>query len=155
MFRALCILLLASLTIAFITRPAMIKSTRITKALKMSSSEEDPLEELKRRMQQDPNFNPATDPRMAEALEAAVPSELRDIPLAVERLIVAFRDATTGVDAVENLDESAKMFTDEKFISTPQSKWFKEGAPKEEYSSSTKSSLRDKLTRNHPEVKLE
>ena len=123
--------------------------------LRMASVEDDPLEELKRKMKEDPNFDPSKDPRMAEALESMIPKELRDMPMAVERLIVAFKDATGGVDAVENLDDAAKMFGTENLISSPQSKWFQGGAADEGYSESNKKDLLQKLKAAHPEVPME
>ncbi len=121
--------------------------------IRMSDAEDDPMAELRERMKNDPNFNPSSDPRMMEALENAIPKPLRDMPVATERLIVAFKDATQGVDALENLDEAAKMVGDEKMISSPQSKWFQQGMPAETYSKSTKASLLSALKKKHPEVK--
>lgn len=124
--------------------------------VRMASVEDDPLEELKKKMKADPNFDPTKDPRMMEALESTIPKELRDMPMAVERLIVAFKDATSGVDAVDNIDDAAKMFGTENLISSPQSKWFQGGSKDEDgYSESNKKDLLQKLKAAHPEVPME
>ena len=133
-------------------KSSQLSVRNILRPLQMSDVEDDPIAELRKKMQSDPNFDPSKDPRMMEALESMIPQELRDMPMAVERLIVAFKDATSGVDAVTNIDEAAKMFGSESLISSPQSKWFQGGAQDETYSESSKKDLLQKLKAAHPEV---
>lgn len=124
--------------------------------LKMSdAAEEDPFKDLREKMASDPNFDPSSDPKFMEALEATLPESLREMPIAIERLNVSFKNAISGTDSVENLDEAVKVFKDEKFISSPQSKWFQAGSPDESFSESTKKSLFNSLSQKHPEVKAE
>jgi hypothetical protein len=123
--------------------------------LRMSEVEDDPLAELRKKLKENPNFDYTKDPKMMEALESAIPQELRDMPMAIERLVVAFKDATSGVDSVANLDDAAKMFGSESLISSPQSTWFKEGAKMDEtYSESTKKDLLQKLKSDYPQVPI-
>jgi hypothetical protein len=153
MMNVLICLTFAALVQSFvISRPRIVSSNFI---LKMSDAAEDPLKDLRERMASDPSFDPRSDPRMMEALESVLPESLREMPLALERLNVAFKNAMTGTEAVENLDESVKMFKDEKFISSPQSKWFREGAVTETFSETTKKNLLQSLQQQHPEVKAE
>ena len=158
MFRiAIVFLLFASLANSFLLSSLQRKSRMMYKQniLKMSDEETDPLKDLRDRMASDPNFDPSSDPKFMEALEATLPEALREMPIAIERLNVSFKNAISGTDAVENLDEAVKVFKDEKFISSPQSKWFQAGSPDESYSESTKKSLLNSLLQKHPEVKAE
>ena len=84
--------------------------------------------------------------------EESIPSTVSDLPLAIERLAVAFKDSTTGPQAVEDLDQSAKMFPNEKFISSPQSKWFQQNSPDENYSEETKAKLLQSLQAAYPGI---
>lgn len=119
------------------------------------SDGDDPMAELRKKMAENPNFDPSSDPRLMEALENSVPAPIRELPLAVERLIVAFKDAMSGTEGVSDLDASSQLINNEQFISSPQSKWFQQGQPEETYSESVKKSLLSSLQKAHPEVKLE
>jgi len=160
MFRiALVVLLFVSLANSFLLstlqrKGRMMYTNKQNNILKMSDEEmSDPLKDLRDRMASDPNFDPTSDPKFMEALESTLPEALREMPIAIERLNVSFKNAISGTDAVENLDEAVKVFKDEKFISSPQSKWFQAGSPDESYSESTKKSLLNSLLQKHPEVK--
>ena len=137
---------------------SMLKSrvSRNNYALKMAEQltpdQEAALNALKTKMS-DPSYNPATDPDYSRLMSSLVPTELRDISGALERLKVAFKDATTGVDAVTDLDNIAAQFSDKKdVISSPTSKWMKSGFPDEPASESKLSDLLTKLKKDFPEA---
>jgi hypothetical protein len=89
-----------------------------------------------------------------------IPSEYREFANAMERLKVAFGDATSGVDSLENLDDLAGIAADTKIaelLSSPQSKYFQDGAQDEEIpfdGEATKDLLAD-VQRDFPEVPME
>ena len=116
---------------------------------------EDPMAAIKAKMAADPNYDPMKDPEAISKIESMIPSELRDLSNAVARLEVAFKDATTGVDAVDNLDKRAAEFPNKnELISSPNSQWFKAGQPADNvpFSSSKKDAAFEKLRQEYPEV---
>ena len=118
-------------------------------------STNDPLGAIKARMASDPNYDPLKDPEALRQIEALIPSELRDLSNAFARLEVAFKDATSGVDAVDNLDKRAADFPNKtELISSPQSNWFKSGLPADDapFSSKKKDEAFEKLRKDYPEV---
>ena len=68
----------------------------------------DPLEAIRAKMASDPSYNPMSDPQAMQVLESMIPQEMKDLPNAVERLKVSFTDATTGQDAIEDLNAVAE-----------------------------------------------
>lgn len=115
----------------------------------------DPLEAIRVKMAADPSYNPMSDPEAMQVLESMIPQEMKDLPNAVERLKVAFTDATTGVDAIENIDTVAKDFDGDKasLLSSPSSKFFTSGqtAPTD-FSENEKADLFKKLREEYPDV---
>lgn len=86
------------------------------------------LDAIRAKMQADPNYNPMTDPEAAAALDSLIPDYLKEIPNSIERLNVAFKDATTGAEAIEDLDKFAASFENKReLISSPQSDFFMNG----------------------------
>jgi hypothetical protein len=115
---------------------------------------DDPMAAVRAKMA-DPNYDPMKDPEALRQIENMIPSELRDISNSLARLEVSFKDATSGPDAVDNLDSRAKDFPNKsELISSPQSKWFKDGQPTDEvpFSQSKKDELFNKLRKEYPEV---
>lgn len=126
------------------------------------ASSGDPLDAIRAKMASDPSYNPMQDQQAMQILESKIPSEVRDVSNAVERLRVAIKDATEGTDAINDLDGSAAKFGGQGeggagLISSPQSAWFKEGQPNEKdgsFSQSRKDELMAKLKSAYPEVPL-
>eukprot|EP00607_Mallomonas_marina_P005961 CAMPEP_0182427458 /NCGR_PEP_ID=MMETSP1167-20130531/17211_1 /TAXON_ID=2988 /ORGANISM="Mallomonas Sp, Strain CCMP3275" /LENGTH=108 /DNA_ID=CAMNT_0024609703 /DNA_START=196 /DNA_END=522 /DNA_ORIENTATION=+ len=107
-------------------------------------------------MAADPNYNPMNDPAAVASIESMIPDSLRDMPNAIERLKVAFKDAIEGSEAVSDLDSLPSVLTKEEAISSPQSKWFKEKYPDSDpaFSDSAKEDLLQKVKSEHPEVPM-
>ncbi|KAJ1427502.1 hypothetical protein B484DRAFT_397167, partial [Ochromonadaceae sp. CCMP2298] len=89
----------------------------------------DPLmDAIRAKMDADEMYNPMTDPEAAELLDDLIPPHLKEFPNAIERLRVAFADAATGPEAVEDIDAAAEAFPDKvALLSTPTSNWGKGG----------------------------
>ena len=90
----------------------------------------DPMAEIRAKMAQDPSYDPMKDPAAMQQLEQMIPSEMRDFPQAVERLKVAFTDATTGPDAktAAELGEILATIAEKReLISSPNSAWVQGG----------------------------
>ena len=158
MFFAVTCLILVSVNVHAFSFKSMLagRVSRIDYALKMAEQltpdQEAALNALKTKMS-DPSYNPTTDPDYSRLMSSLVPTELREISGALERLKVAFKDATTGVDAVADLDNIAAQFSDKKeVISSPTSNWMKSGFPDEVASESKLSDLLDKLKKDFPEA---
>lgn len=120
-----------------------------------SSPADDPLAAIRAKMQENPNYNPLTDPEAAAALETLVPDHMKEIPNAIERLKAAFQDATTGANAIADLDAVAAGITNKRdLISSPQSDLFsrenKKGPDPTEVQR-----LIDKLRQQYPEIPYE
>ena len=115
----------------------------------------DPLEAIRAKMASDPSYNPMSDPQAMQVLESMIPQEMKDLPNAVERLKVAFTDATTGADAIEDINSVAKDFQGEKasLLSSPASKFFTSGsvAPTD-FDENEKANLFKKLREDYPDV---
>lgn len=116
---------------------------------------EDPMAAIKAKMAADPNYDPMKDPEAVSKIESMIPAELRDLSNAIARLEVAFKDSTSGADAVDDLDKRSADFPNKNdLISSPNSKWFKSGQPADDvpFSSSKKEAAFDKLRQEYPEV---
>jgi hypothetical protein len=116
----------------------------------------DPLDEIRQKMATDPNYNPMQDPQAQAALEAMIPSEMKELPNALERLRIAMKDATTGASAVSDLNKVASEYKGPKtdLISSPQSEWMKGGMPNDNpaFSDSRKKELLGKVKTAFPEI---
>jgi hypothetical protein len=115
-----------------------------------SGAGNDAMEAIKAKMEQDPAYDPMKDPEAMQTLEQLIPSEMRDIPNSVERLKVAYADATNGPDAatLAELGETMASFDKKDLISSPSSEWFQAGMPDGEATNDAKleelyKSLRD------------
>lgn len=109
---------------------------------------------LKAKMSQ-PGYNPQQDPEYQSLMAQALPADLRDINGAIERLSVAFKDATSGVDAVTvDLDSIAATFDKKELISSPTSDWAKGGFVEDgtPYSASREEELYQKMKAKYPEA---
>ncbi len=134
MFARIIICLLVALTAVAAFRP-VIASSRRSVALRMSDGA-DPMDAIRSRMAQDPNYDPMKDPQAMQALEGMIPNEMREFANAIERLKVAFTDATTGQNPIDDLDSLSTVAQSVKgadLISSPTSQWFKDGAIDEGY----------------------
>lgn len=136
---AFMVLCLCLATNAFMT--PSFRSSRYIKSpsLKMSDAESnqgpDVWEPIRRRMKEDPSYDPLKDPEAMQQMQNALPTEFREFGNAMERLKVAFADAKGGVDGLDDLDVLAKTAAAlpvSERLSSPQSKFFKEGAKKPE-----------------------
>ena len=88
----------------------------------MSDPKDARMDAIRAKYQADPNYNPMNDPEAAELMESIIPSDMKDFPNAIERVRVAFADAASAVD---DIDEAAAKFPNRKdLISSPQSKMF-------------------------------
>ena len=115
----------------------------------------DPLEAIRAKMASDPSYNPMSDPQAMQVLESMIPQEMKDLPNAVERLKVSFTDATTGQDAIEDLNAVAKEFEGEKsnLLSSPSSKFMSSGSPApSDFDEKEKANLFKKLREEYPDV---
>ena len=101
----------------------------------MSDAPSDPMDAIRARMAQDPSYDPLKDPQAMQQLESMIPTEYREFGNAMERLKVAFADASSGVDGLEDLDSLAAIAintTVGQLLSSPQSKFFQSGAADDE-----------------------
>jgi hypothetical protein len=115
----------------------------------------DPLEQIRAKMAADPSYNPMSDPQAMQVLDSLIPQEMKDLPNAVERLKVAFTDATTGSEAIDNLDAMAAEFTGDRasLISSPSSKFFSGGmSDPGAVDENEKADLFKKLQQEYPDV---
>lgn len=117
-------------------------------------AEGDAIDAIRAKMQADPNYNPMTDPSAAAALESLVPDYLKEIPNAIERLNVAFKDATSGADAISDIDSVAASFSNKRdLISSPQSDFFTQGMKTEgSVDEGEVEKLLQRLKQQYPEV---
>ena len=151
--------LISLLTLVLLTeslRVPTFKSIRKMNNLKMSDSA-DPLAAIRAKMASDPSYDPLKDPDAIRQIENIIPTPLRDISNAIARLQVAFKDSTTGTEAVDDLDARAKEIPNKReLISSPQSTWFKQSNPDEEipFSKAKLQELQEKLRKEFPEVPL-
>lgn len=124
-------------------------------SLQMSDAS-DPLGPIRAKMAADPNYNPMADPQAMSVIESLIPAEMREFPNSMERVKVAFKDATSGADSVTNLDSTAETFANkQELISSPQSQWFKSGMPNSDYSKDKADELLKKLKSEFPDVPSE
>lgn len=155
---AILVLLAGEGVWAFMGRAFLRSSTtdvlRQPNHLFMSSP--DPMDEIRQKMASDPNYNPMQDPQAQAALEAMIPSEMKELPNALERLRIAMKDATTGASAVTDLNKVASEYKGPKtdLISSPQSEWMKGGMPNDNpaFSDSRKKELLGKIKSAFPEI---
>jgi hypothetical protein len=137
---------------AFLLNKA-ISLQRIANLNMVGTGGPDPLEAIRAKMKADPSYDPMKDPEAMRVLESKLPPQFREFPNAIQRLRVAITDATTGVEAVDNLDARAADFPDKKeLISSPQSEWFQSGLPTAEFNAKEKAELLEKLKKSHPNV---
>jgi hypothetical protein len=125
------------------------------------SDASDPMAAIRAKMASDPNYDPMRDPQAMQQLESMIPQEMREFANAIERLKVAFTDATTGADAVtlddinSRFGEIAKKSQVSELISSPQSEWFKTGAPTPtDFDAGKLKRLAEDAQKEHPEVPL-
>lgn len=146
------VLMLASAN-AFIA-PAL----RFSRPVRLHMSSPDPMSEIRAKMAADPNYNPLQDPQAMQVLESQIPAELKELPNALERLRVAFKDATSGPNAVPDLNAAAASWTGPKtdLISSPTSDWMKNNMPNENpsFDEQTKKDLYEKVKSANPDVPL-
>ena len=136
---------------------SVLKSSSFLRMKSLKMSDADPFAAIKARMASDPNFDPLKDPESMKQLESMVPSEMREFSNAIERLNVSFKDAATGNDDLEALDEVAKIapqFTSKELLSSPNSAWFKAGAPDETYDENKLKDLLRDVQKEYPEVPM-
>ena len=146
----LCILVVSN---AF----TFMHSPRIVKRMALSMS--DPtganaaVEAIRAKMAADPNYNHMADPQAMQVIESLIPATMREFPNAIDRLKVAFQDATSGPDAVADLNVAADTFSSkQELISSPQSKWIKGGMQSTDFSQSRLDDLYNKVRQEFPDV---
>lgn len=147
------IALAVSISTAFVARPVQY---RFNGFISMSSAE-DPLDAIRAKVAADPSYNPMQDPQAMQALQDSLPQELKDVPTAIQRLKVAFEDATGGVDKIGDLDSALNDINLKDLISSPTSKWLREGMPKDDppFSKSRLNELKEELSQKYPQVPFE
>ena len=147
--------LLVTMAAGFMTPMRQMRVTGVDK-LKMSEVPGgDPLEAIKAKMAADPSYNPMSDPQAMQVLESMIPQEMKDLPNAVERLKVSFTDATTGQDAIEDLDQVASGFEGDKksLLQSPSSSFFSGGMESPDgFDENEKANLFKKLREDYPDV---
>lgn len=157
MYSSIILLILVALvaqSLAFTSRWVAPRAAS-RQALRMSDNTQ--WDALRAKYQSNPNYNPMADPEAQAMLENLIPNEFRDLNNAIERLRVALTDATTGPDAIENIDTVLSQFTKEELISSPQSQWFRDGRPEPEepFSEAKLDELTEKAKREYPQVPME
>ena len=100
---------------------------------------EDPLDAIRAKVAADPSYNPMADPEAMKVLESYIPDALREIPNAINRLKVSYKDNTQG--EMSSLNAAVKDLDFENKISSPTSKWFQNGRPNPGFSASKKKEL--------------
>jgi hypothetical protein len=155
-FVALCLFLVS--VSAF--RPILRSSSSV---LRMSEAPTDANEAqwdiLRKKYQANPNYNPMNDPEAAPILENLIPNEFRELKNALQRLRVAFVDASTAPKDADgtpgeafDLDKMAAQFDKKELIQSPQSKWIKEGMQDVDYSASKAEELLEELKKKYPQA---
>lgn len=133
-FRVLALfLIVASQSVNAFLIPSFRVKYVSTSTLKMSDSPSSEfLDGVRTRMASDPSYDPLKDPQTLQQLEAMLPTEYREFGNAMERLKVAFADASGGLDGLDDLDALGAIAANTKvseLLSSPQSKFFQAGAP--------------------------
>lgn len=147
----LCILVVSN---AF----TFLHSPRIVKRMTVLSMSDPPgpdaaVEAIRAKMAADPNYNPMADPQAMQVIDSLIPATMREFPNAIDRLKVAFQDATSGADAVADLNAAADTFSNkQELISSPQSKWIKGGMQSTDFSQSRLDDLYNKVRQEFPDV---
>ena len=133
-----------------------LPAPRFGRLQRLHMSSPDPMDAIREKMKTDPNYNPMQDPQAMQVLENSVPSEIKELMGAIERVKVAIKDATSGANAVTDLNKVASEFTAPKsdLISTPTSTWFKEGMKNDNpsFNANLKAELKAKVKAANPEV---
>jgi hypothetical protein len=157
--RLLVLSIVIGSALGFVYNGAVLSASRLAppsgqyKVLRMAN--DDPLGEIRAKMQADPNYNPMTDPSATAALDAILPDYLKEIPNAIERLNVAFKDATSSANALNDLDAAVSSFSDKReLISSPQSDLFSEAGRKPPDSGEVERLIKQ-LRQQFPEVPYE
>lgn len=154
-------LFLVIVAVILISTNALLISNRVlSRATSLhAATGADPLDAIRAKMAADPNFDPMKDPQTMQMLEQRLPTEIRDASIGIERLKVAFKDATEGASTAVpggDLDAASTKFGNQG-IQSPQSAWFKNNQPNETngaFSESKKQDLFDKLKAANPQVPL-
>lgn len=124
------------LSLFFASSSAFLLSARTNRwvvARKMADDDanEELFKNIAAKMSADPNYNPMADPQAMQVLDSIIPQNVKDVGTAIERLKVAFKDATEGPDAkpLSELSDLATKMANKEILSSPTSKWFREGSP--------------------------
>jgi hypothetical protein len=115
---------------------------------------EDALKSIRDKIAANPSYNPMSDPQAMQVLESMIPDKMKEVPNAIERLKVSIKDATTGKEAVSDLNSLATLMPKEEAISSPRSNWFKNKFPedKEAFSKSKQQDLLRDAKSKYPDV---
>ena len=154
MLQLLFLILLIACAQSFITSHLYSNRLRLWQAVEDSPGA-DPLEAIKQKMAADPNYNPMQDPEAMQTLEGMISPEMREVSGAIQRLKVAFTDATTGEEAatLQQLEEFAASSDKKELISAPNSDFIKGGMTEDvDYNESKLQELLDQLKSENPEV---
>ena len=145
-----CILIVSN-AFQLIRNPRMLK--RMVLPMSDAAGADAAVEAIRAKMAADPNYNPMADPQAMQVIDSLIPATMREFPNAIDRLKVAFQDATTGADAVSDLDAAAATFSNkQELISSPQSKWIKNGMQSTDFSKSRLDELYSKVRQEFPDV---
>lgn len=113
---------------------------------------EEAIKAIREKMAADPSYNPMADPQAMQVIDSMIPDAMREVPNAIERLKVAFKDATSGQDSVSDINSLPSTMSMSEAISSPQSKWFKEKFPVDAFNQAEKDDLKKKIKAKYPEV---
>lgn len=94
-FAAVAFVLLCVMQISVAFIHSSIKYQRRA-LLRMTPEQEQAMNYIKQKQAQDPNYDPTNDPQYQQMMMQLIPEEIRDVSSGIERLKVAFKDATEG-----------------------------------------------------------
>ena len=92
----------------------IIPAPRFGRLQRLHMSSPDPMDAIREKMKSDPNYHPLQDPQAMQVLENSVPSEIKELMGAIERVKVAIKDATSGANAVTDLNKVASELIKER-----------------------------------------
>lgn len=115
------------------------------------------LDIFRKRLKDDPNFDPFEDETAYHAILSAAPDDVREFILSLDNLEQHILDATEGPDKIDNFDQVFKNSSIQISNEQPQSKWFQAGKPPPEVDDDESlqelKSIIEDLQKSYPNIK--